>query len=133
MSCGAVPGCLSVLHLALVLQQLNDDALICLRISKHFLVIRDLPQLTAECRGERALLHKYTKLFHELLVACYGSFILIFKNTRHKNFYRKRNYLISWELGGITTENAPPNRGRAIAVIAAAMIQTYVHLHYLKT
>lgn len=67
-----LPGCLSILHLALVLQQLYDDALICLRISKHFLVIRDLPQLTAECRGEKGLLHKYTTVLYELLVDCYG-------------------------------------------------------------
>lgn len=55
-----LPGCISILHLALVLQQFNDNTLICLRVSKHFLIIRDLSQFTADNGEENNgfLIHK---------------------------------------------------------------------------
>lgn len=59
-----LPGCISILHLALVLQQFNDNTLICLRVSKHFLIIRDLSQFTADNGEENYgfLIYKSDKL-----------------------------------------------------------------------
>lgn len=47
------PDSLIVLYLTLILHQLYDDALICERMNKNFLIIRNLPQLTREGREQK--------------------------------------------------------------------------------
>ena len=44
------PSRILVLHVTLELQQLHDDALVRVLMGKHFLVVWDLPQLTAQRR-----------------------------------------------------------------------------------
>lgn len=89
-----LPGSLRVLDMTLVLQQLNDEALISAGVSKHLLIIWDLPQFTKTHMHTEISVFNLSKMC--LVYTAWVWFSKSIKWTSNNSIWANHQYLKSW-------------------------------------